>query len=62
MPPPILYSILGDTACFPNYDGEAMALRTGVCIQLFITVFGADNPAETVLNGDPGHFPSAVHY
>ncbi|KIM46924.1 hypothetical protein M413DRAFT_440489 [Hebeloma cylindrosporum] len=30
MPPPILYSILGGTGCFPNYEGEVMALRTGL--------------------------------
>jgi hypothetical protein len=62
MPPLILYSVLGGTGCFPNYYGEVMALRTGVCIQLFIAVSGADNPADTVLNGDPGHSPFAVHY
>ncbi|KIM39675.1 hypothetical protein M413DRAFT_415733 [Hebeloma cylindrosporum] len=29
MPPPILYAILGDTGCFPNYGEVYMALRIG---------------------------------
>jgi len=62
MPPPIMYSILGNTGCFPNYGEKIMVLRIGVCIQLFIADSGANNPVETVLNGDPGHSPFAVHY
>jgi hypothetical protein len=32
IPPPIFYTVLGGTGCFPNYGGENMALRIGVRI------------------------------
>lgn len=31
MPPPLFYTSMGPTGCFPNYGSGVMAIRIGVC-------------------------------